>query len=147
MTSRVPPGTSPLTRGKCSISMNWTLVDGNIPAHAGKIHQRWFVPTNPTEHPRSRGENTGVEVEALKARGTSPLTRGKSRSRALLRACPGNIPAHAGKMHENIAHGRTQKEHPRSRGENSHGSGVRSSSLWNIPAHAGKMLAVSRRMS
>ena len=70
-------GSSPLTRGKLSVTAELTVMVGLIPAHAGKTHAHRFNVFCIRAHPRSRGENLavpyGVEIEL----GSSPLTRGK----------------------------------------------------------------------
>ena len=50
-------GSSPLTRGKLSVSVLRDLVTGLIPAHAGKTRMVIFISLQPRAHPRSRGEN------------------------------------------------------------------------------------------
>ena len=111
-------------------------------------------------HPRSRGENLGSCVSSSRARGSSPLTRGKQR--ASHRDAPPIrlIPAHAGKTNFPDPDSRQARAHPRSRGENRLGEdndvAVSGSSpltrgkphkAWTkalqarlIPAHAGKTL-------
>ena len=73
-------------------------------------------------HPRSRGENERVRLRAIRAWGSSPLTRGKH---AILESglIPGRlIPAHAGKTPSGGSSAWRRAAHPRSRGENcSHG--------------------------
>ena len=112
----------------------------------------------PTAHPRSRGENSGVRTASRAPVGSSPLTRGKHlldlgrhRYRRL-------IPAHAGKTDRLDSVHLRPEAHPRSRGENlvalRSGMTLRGSSpltrgkrrldqvdqpRWRlIPAHAGK---------
>ena len=70
-------GSSPLTRGKHSITLSGYPLLGLIPAHAGKTGNgpprtvfRWA-------HPRSRGENVLVFIVTVSYSGSSPLTRGK----------------------------------------------------------------------
>ncbi len=48
-------------------------------------------------HPRSRGENSRVVLEAVHTAGSSPLTRGKPVNIDIHAATLGLIPAHAGK--------------------------------------------------
>ena len=69
-------------------------------------------------HPRSRGENFGVEEDSGLIDGSSPLTRGKRAPHQRARFFLGLIPAHAGKTvaHELVCVSRGA--HPRSRGEN-----------------------------
>ena len=113
-----PKGSSPLTRGKLRAALDSEPHSGLIPAHAGKTPgaaRRW---TEPTAHPRSRGENISSGKSALPTNGSSPLTRGKRRepvSRLLARWL---IPAHAGKTKAAARCERPPPAHPRSRGEN-----------------------------
>ena len=90
-------------------------------------------------HPRSRGENRAAAEEALRAVGSSPLTRGKrteetlsegvtpgssplTRGKRFLRVIPVErgrlIPAHAGKTIRLTGEKTLDRAHPRSRGEN-----------------------------
>ena len=90
-------GSSPLTRGKLTISGRREVQGGLIPAHAGKTPDDDAIGNERGAHPRSRGENTwasrarGLEV------GSSPLTRGKRTRGIAPESSPGLIPAHAGK--------------------------------------------------
>ena len=70
-------GSSPLTRGKrrrVEVDVNRLWL---IPAHAGKTgiwnEHRWRQGA----HPRSRGENRELTVDAFLSGSSSPLTRGK----------------------------------------------------------------------
>ena len=111
-------GSSPLTRGKLDRLVRAVEPEGLIPAHAGKT----WLPTerypSRTAHPRSRGENSGVTMHALRHRGSSPLTRGKLTSSSRSAADAGLIPAHAGKTHWPTRELVYSGAHPRSRGEN-----------------------------
>ena len=95
--ARPTAGSSPLTRGKPPGTWYHFLVPRLIPAHAGKTASCTGLHAPPWAHPRSRGENHGVESRVTNQTGSSPLTRGKpSRARsALFRGWL--IPAHAGK--------------------------------------------------
>ena len=90
-------GSSPLTRGKLRrIGVPWCN-PGLIPAHAGKTRVALNQAPFARAHPRSRGENVKVSVVADTKKGSSPLTRGKPRTRSSPSARAGLIPAHAGK--------------------------------------------------
>ena len=132
-------GTSPLTRGKLTISYSRWVRARNIPAHAGKMPSHALSQRHHAEHPRSRGENLRLSLRNQTLSGTSPLTRGKYGGNPLIPGLP--------------------TEHPRSRGENvgmltQFGDRFGTSPLtrgkcsfldichWgvrNIPAHAGKI--------
>ena len=70
-------GSSPLTRGKPQLPEGAARSVRLIPAHAGKTRGVSTARHPLTAHPRSRGENPGVTMHALRHRGSSPLTRGK----------------------------------------------------------------------
>ena len=157
-------GSSPLTRGKRVPGCPQLRADRLIPAHAGKTSRQKRFLRGGRAHPRSRGENVSDDGTQSRARGSSPLTRGKrscgpwGRGRARL------IPAHAGKTGRPYLGLPRPQAHPRSRGENRTedllvllqlGSspltrGKRLRALSNkelqglIPAHAGKTLSACR---
>ena len=58
------------------------------------------------------------DLDSLKVRGSSPLTRGKRDDRTVLAAAHGLIPAHAGKTQPSRSSTIPTAAHPRSRGEN-----------------------------
>ena len=91
-------GSSPLTRGKRHAALSINLHLGLIPAHAGKTALARHGPAYDRAHPRSRGENSDVGAPHQRARGSSPLTRGKRSGRLLMSS--------------------RRRAHPRSRGEN-----------------------------
>ena len=155
---QLPPGSSPLTRGKRLVHRRRGGRRRLIPAHAGKTPRSIFRTMALTAHPRSRGENRPISLRSSRLDGSSPLTRGKrDRGSAGPRAA-GLIPAHAGKTSLADLAAYVAWAHPRSRGENSAGRagifpGIGSSPLTRgkrhdhcdrleglrlIPAHAGK---------
>ena len=151
-------GSSPLTRGKRVRPHQRGCARGLIPAHAGKTSSLTDRQTPRPAHPRSRGENRAAAEQAVRAVGSSPLTRGKHGNTMPLGALIGLIPAHAGKTGTYGARLPHPTAHPRSRGENwnvwcasppPHGSSpltrgkpveasVERCSGRLIPAHAGK---------
>ena len=90
-------GSSPLTRGKQTIERWWRERPRLIPAHAGKTISETGEKTLDRAHPRSRGENSAISRAWAADSGSSPLTRGKLRTRRTDRHAPRLIPAHAGK--------------------------------------------------
>ena len=115
----LPPGSSPLTRGKL-ISAASGLAGGRlIPAHAGKTHSSPHSSNYCRAHPRSRGENTWLHKDTGLPTGSSPLTRGKLARHGRRHRRTGLIPAHAGKTRSLISSPGRGTAHPRSRGENS----------------------------
>ena len=160
-------GSSPLTRGKPRGHRGCLAPGGLIPAHAGKTLVAYGVTIGAWAHPRSRGENSLMDVQNTFCEGSSPLTRGKPRGRAARAGVAGLIPAHAGKTPRRPDQTREGTAHPRSRGENAalrprRRSGAGSSPLtrgkhhgerrgrrrWGlIPAHAGKTSCRTSRSS
>ena len=159
-------GSSPLTRGKPEQQATVGVLQGLIPAHAGKTPRRHASAPSSEAHPRSRGENTGKLMNGVTQRGSSPLTRGKRLEAAVVLLVLRLIPAHAGKTRGACPCRGSVRAHPRSRGENTlrtlhQGAGQGSSPLTRgkpprrrgrptrarlIPAHAGKTLAENRRV-
>ena len=90
-------GSSPLTRGKRTVSISAPPAFRLIPAHAGKTLNVTRRRAVSAAHPRSRGENGDVHNEAPIRRGSSPLTRGKLITLTLRVRQVRLIPAHAGK--------------------------------------------------
>ena len=151
-------GSSPLTRGKQTISLRLARPHRLIPAHAGKTCTARRVAIPGWAHPRSRGENRSISRPRAGRMGSSPLTRGKRSDRTRQPCQPGLIPAHAGKTRTVCCPSWTAPAHPRSRGENAssaaEGALVAGSSPLTrgkpnhhdhprtarglIPAHAGK---------
>ena len=151
-------GSSPLTQGKPQVTVEGTVEEGLIPAHAGKTLHNPAHRSASTAHPRSRGENIYGVIAAVADWGSSPLTRGKHHEPLVAAALLRLIPAHAGKTLHNPAHRSASTAHPRSRGENIYGviaavadwgsspltrgkhhePLVAAALLRLIPAHAGK---------
>ena len=111
-------GSSPLTRGKQSVSGSVSISTRLIPAHAGKTIARPLCCACTQAHPRSRGENVPSAPSSSSIRGSSPLTRGKHPFRVARSARERLIPAHAGKTCTQGASQGASTAHPRSRGEN-----------------------------
>ena len=76
------------------------------------------LSTSRPAHPRSRGENRHYRRAVARARGSSPLTRGKRRAERTQSALGRLIPAHAGKTRSVYCRVPSTRAHPRSRGEN-----------------------------
>ena len=114
----LPPGSSPLTRGKPAQHFVAQLLEGLIPAHAGKTSPGRRSAPPSRAHPRSRGENGNEAKVSFAKPGSSPLTRGKQTRWALSDLEQRLIPAHAGKTRSPNRPRRRGWAHPRSRGEN-----------------------------
>ena len=110
-------GSSPLTRGKPSNEVGRGVIDGLIPAHAGKTSARSLGHASPWAHPRSYGENTETASWWISSTGSSPLMRGKPDRRHRRPVRPRLIPAHAGKTSGPSFRRSSDGAHPRSRGE------------------------------
>ena len=77
-------GSSPLTRGKQDALAGVGSEDGLIPAHAGKTWITFDGAERSEAHPRSRGENEASCLTHSNGPGSSPLTRGKRNSCAII---------------------------------------------------------------
>ena len=139
--SRVPraAGSSPLTRGKPTSEKAESLGDRLIPAHAGKTRSSPTPPQGTAAHPRSRGENVGLQLVGDELAGSSPLTRGKPRAACCLGQIGRLIPAHAGKTGAARLGLVRAWAHPRSRGENRLGARRMTRSQGSSPLTRGKL--------
>ena len=91
---------------------------GITPARAGKTPS-WHLPLRLTpDHPRSRGENLAGGWYKWNAGGSPPLARGKRRRQPSRATAGGITPARAGKTRWATSRRNSQRDHPRSRGEN-----------------------------
>ena len=151
-------GSSPRMRGKLELSVDLTLHDRLIPAHAGKTPTDCATPLDPAAHPRACGENSPANRLPWLQRGSSPRMRGKQLRANRLAARLRLIPAHAGKTKISGEFYQEYGAHPRACGENlaaqsglcdSKGSSPRMRGKRHdpdggmvrtglIPAHAGK---------
>ena len=111
-------GSSPLTRGKHSLTRARVIGERLIPAHAGKTRATTASARAPQAHPRSRGENDEAGKPVAADDGSSPLTRGKLAINDEAMRGHRLIPAHAGKTGPVFVVPKTCMAHPRSRGEN-----------------------------
>ena len=95
--AHVLTGSSPLTRGKPTVTARAPARTRLIPAHAGKTTAASSGWPRSRAHPRSRGENYFCRPMSHENEGSSPLTRGKRRRISRNSRVLGLIPAHAGK--------------------------------------------------
>ena len=142
---RNPSGSSPLTRGKPVRVGHAYWWSGLIPAHAGKTSSLTDRQTPRPAHPRSRGENRAAAEQAVRAVGSSPLTRGKRAVATTDEARNRLIPAHAGKTSMTDRSPSKHTAHPRSRGENGAWCGRRVFSMGSSPLTRGKLAPPSGR--
>ena len=90
-------GSSPLTRGKGSVTEGNRAGGRIIPAYAGKSTLYRCLVSACGDHPRLRGEKHSYVVAVGTQPGSSPLTRGKEGSDDIRQIVDGIIPAYAGK--------------------------------------------------
>ena len=133
-----PRGSSPLTRGKPGETATARPGLGIIPAHAGKTARSSLRILLTRDHPRSRGENVFNYFLQIRARGSSPLTRGKPSRRRVGCRRIGIIPAHAGKTYHLSQRSQEPWDHPRSRGENCVGLSHNACDSGSSPLTRGK---------
>ena len=134
----VPPGSSPLMRGKLALLGVVLHSVGLIPAHAGNTKTRALSPGLRAAHPRSCGENFFRMIASYLLTGSSPLMQGKPN-----RGVPGHprarlIPTHAGKTWCASARPQRSRAHPRSCGENAVMARTVRSSMGSSPLTRGK---------
>ena len=111
-------GSSPRVRGKQPQAFERAVVDGLIPACAGKTEQsRWHRLRRPA-HPRVCGENVLTPFQTLETPGSSPRVRGKRSLYACSSVHLRLIPACAGKTESTRRVICNSLAHPRVCGEN-----------------------------
>ena len=110
------PGSSPLARGGHPGASVHDLVEGLIPARAGRTATARGGSTCARAHPRSRGADSSSSVARSPTTGSSPLARGGPTGAAEVARAQGLIPARAGRTM--CVRGRCMRRgaHPRSRG-------------------------------
>ncbi len=111
-------GSPPHTRGKLMALNSRRLFPRLTPAHAGKTKIQQNDKSRQQAHPRTRGENGGMQGSILGAIGSPPHTRGKRLGIGRQGHVGGLTPAHAGKTILRIGGNCMFKAHPRTRGEN-----------------------------
>ena len=110
-------GSSPHTRGARGRGGGRRAQAGIIPAYAGSTSKRSW-PTSPSaDHPRIRGEHTGVTDTGTLAAGSSPHTRGAQQLALIKPGDLGIIPAYAGSTNLPAMTRSRRRDHPRIRGE------------------------------
>ena len=104
------------------------MIDGRIiPAYAGSTVFLSVPGAFPPDHPRIRGEHTGLISDKVIPIGSSPHTRGARALRATDTGPLRIIPAYAGSTHHPIPRVSLIKDHPRIRGEH---TGIGSLPYW-----------------
>ena len=139
-------GSSPLARGARVQAGPGPATGRIIPARAGSTsrgrRRRWCSQ----DHPRSRGEHASSVVSQAWWFGSSPLARGAPVVRHRPLAGAGIIPARAGSTSSTCRSGRRGRDHPRSRGEHSHTSPLRSTATGSSPLARGARRSRPERM-
>ena len=110
-------GSSPLARGTRTASPRWWKLSGIIPACAGNTMSPLSSWMWGQDHPRLRGEHSSSSMIGSPILGSSPLARGtpgavpaEDPAWGIIPACAGNTPLVSGSW-------RTERDHPRLRGE------------------------------
>ena len=109
-------GSSPLARGLLIHISEMTRRYRIIPARAGFTRLRRSSPSNPRDHPRSRGVYAKLFLNSLYGKGSSPLARGLRLVTSDYMIRWRIIPARAGFTHIEYCTGGDGGDHPRSRG-------------------------------
>ena len=137
-------GSPPLARGKLA-RRPWRARRTRItPARAGKTPCVRFSRAKWGDHPRSRGENMGVQPERAAGLGSPPLARGKRVLPYRQRPVWGITPARAGKTRPSSTPRAAATDHPRSRGENPSRFARGRTRTGSPPLARGKLPARSR---
>ena len=132
------PGSSPRVRGKHPRIPDHGGTGRLIPARAGKT-QQWPSTSAPSRaHPRACGENFLYRRRGWCRWGSSPRVRGKRLLSRRRIACPGLIPARAGKTGPTPGRNSPSRAHPRACGENALSSSVGAPVSGSSPRVRGK---------
>ena len=110
-------GSSPHTRGAPPRGRRRHLRCRIIPAYAGSTRVRDGGLMAAEDHPRIRGEHSGLAAIGKRAAGSSPHTRGALAFGDHVSVGPGIIPAYAGSTIRPPSRTRHPGDHPRIRGE------------------------------
>ena len=110
-------GPSPRARGTPSAAPLAAARPGTIPACAGNTLALRPPAERPGDHPRVRGEHSGLRRISIPPEGPSPRARGTLDHSSDFRLAMGTIPACAGNTSLDSVMFRTPRDHPRVRGE------------------------------
>ena len=110
-------GSSPHARGALPALSNLYSGMGIIPACAGSTYSSLKHGANGGDHPRMRGEHSGLVNGKLCGLGSSPHARGALLQASSKAGRSGIIPACAGSTPYNFKRAATDGDHPRMRGE------------------------------
>ena len=110
-------GSSPHTRGARRRQYRHDGCRGIIPAYAGSTSIARFCVRSSRDHPRIRGEHEPDSLAVMLYMGSSPHTRGAQVQGRVFVQGQGIIPAYAGSTARKARARRTERDHPRIRGE------------------------------
>ena len=128
-----PPGSSPHTRGALADFDPGSFRVGIIPAYAGSTVVADTLLENLKDHPRIRGEHSGVMNITRLSGGSSPHTRGAQHDLGEKRGAQRIIPAYAGSTLFEDEFVVNEGDHPRIRGEHQHDVETSSSHTGSSP--------------
>ena len=112
-------GSPPHARGKESTTACSVAPTRITPACAGKRCLNSKARMDGWDHPRMRGEKDKDDMQLYAAKGSPPHARGKVPQTDLEVKCIGITPACAGKSPHRFRRRRSDRDHPRMRGEKS----------------------------
>ena len=110
-------GSSPRMRGTRLKSLERSLCNRFIPAHAGNACSRKDREAPPTVHPRACGERASQHVFSVSNAGSSPRMRGTRNHKRAVDFLRRFIPAHAGNALCRPRSLKSRPVHPRACGE------------------------------
>ena len=110
-------GSSPRSRGTFRSLLRMIMDDRFIPALAGNIFPTRHAIFHQAVHPRARGEHSSQHGHPDHTAGSSPRSRGTSKSTPALASRRRFIPALAGNICINRVDASLLSVHPRARGE------------------------------
>ena len=137
-------GSSPLARGTLHQDSGRALILRLIPARAGNTCSTWRTLSEPSAHPRSRGEHSISTVDTSFLPGSSPLARGTRTLPVAVHQPFRLIPARAGNTLGTPLVWMRQSAHPRSRGEHALREGELARQSGSSPLARGTQSRVRR---
>ena len=114
-----PTGLSPRLRGNRHVLVVGNIVDGTIPAPAGKPACPGTTARRPRDYPRACGETPSKRAAKPGEKGLSPRLRGNPGDDWRSDRSAGTIPAPAGKPSRSGSRKRPCRDYPRACGETS----------------------------
>ncbi len=119
LTLLIMSGSPPLARGPRRLRCRPHKGAGITPACAGTTFYRSWHSSTFRDHPRLRGDHTGMEYIAWLCKGSPPLARGPHSKAFVAPVGLGITPACAGTTRPSRRCGSTGRDHPRLRGDHS----------------------------